>query len=90
MTTETPTTDLIDLAAEIVSAYVANNALQPSELSSLIASVHQALSGLGKPVAEPKPEPIVPIKKTVTSDYLISWKTGSATSRLKGTSRPAA
>lgn len=83
MTTETNTTDLITLTAEIVSAYVANNALQASEVPSLIASVHQALSGLGKPVAELRPEPIVPIKKTVTPDYLISLEDGKRYKSLR-------
>lgn len=83
MTTETNTPDLISLTAEVVSAYVANNAIQAGEVPSLIASVHQALSGLGKPVAEPKPEPIVPIKKTVTPDYLISLEDGKRYKSLK-------
>ncbi len=56
--------DIAALTAEVVSAYVANNALRPADLPSLIASVHRALQGLSAPPqAEPeKPEPPVPIR----------------------------
>ena len=79
MTTETNATDLITITAEVVSAYVANNALQPSEVPSLIASVHQALSGLGKSAAEPAEDHTVTpaaIRKSITPDYLVSFLDG--------------
>ena len=38
------TSDLTELAAEIVSAYVSNNSVRPSELPSLIADIHRAPS----------------------------------------------
>lgn len=85
MTTETNTTDLIALTAEVVSAYVANNALQPSDLPGLIASVHEALRAAAEPPA-PAAEllvPIVPIKKTVTPDAIISLEDGKPYKSLK-------
>lgn len=84
MTTET-NTSLIALAAEIVSAYVANNALQPSEVPGLIASVHEALKAASEPpapAAEPL-VPIVPIKKTVTPDAIISLEDGKPYKSLR-------
>jgi predicted transcriptional regulator len=77
----------IALTAEIVSAYVANNRLQPSELEALIASVHTILGGLGKSTepAEPafeKPTP-AQIRKSITPDALISFIDGKAYKTLK-------
>jgi predicted transcriptional regulator len=70
--------DFTALTAEVVSAYVANNSLRPADIPDLIASVHQALQGLSAPQqAEPeKREPPVPIKKSITPDFLISLEDG--------------
>ena len=57
----------VDLAAEIVSAYVGHNTIGITEIPALIASVHAALSGLGtgaEPEAPPK-KPAVPIRRSV-------------------------
>ena len=85
LTDNGPQSNLVSLASDIVSAFVANNSLARTELASLIASVHGALSGLGRPVA-PEPErsaPPVPIKKSVTPDYLISLEDGKQYKSLK-------
>jgi predicted transcriptional regulator len=57
---------------------VANNSLARPDLPALIAAVHGALAGLGRPAApvSGKSEPAVPIKKSVTPDYLISLEDG--------------
>ena len=70
--------DFTALTAEVVSAYVANNSLRPADIPDLIATVHQALQGLSAPQqAEPeKREPPVPIKKSITPDFLISLEDG--------------
>ncbi|MDX8502289.1 MucR family transcriptional regulator [Mesorhizobium sp. VK4C] len=69
---------LIELTADVVSAYVSNNPVPVSDLPGLIDQVHAALKGtIGGPV--PKPEdlkPAVPIKKSVTPDYIISLEDG--------------
>ncbi len=68
-----------------MAAYVANNAVRPSELPALIASVSAALQGLGA-AAEPEPEvlrPTVSIKKSITPDYLISLEDGRHYKTLK-------
>ncbi len=89
MTHQTEDLDLplspVDHTAAIVSAFVSNNAVPVADLPSLIASVHASLTGLSKP-PEPeaeKPTPIVPIKKTVTPDYLISLEDGKHYKSLK-------
>ena len=74
--------------AMIVSAYVANNTVASSALPDLIHAVHQALKGLAAPAdAAPgddkKLQPPVPIKKSVTPDYIISLEDGKPYKSLK-------
>ena len=79
------TPDLTALTAEVVSAYVAKNALPPADIPDLIASVHRALQGLSAPAqAEPeKREPAVPIRKSITPDFLISLEVGKRYKTLR-------
>lgn len=83
---ETSEHDLVSLAADIVSAYVAKNSVRPADLPDLIASTHAALKKLGAPAAPvqaEKPTPPVPIRKTVTPDYIISLEDGRQYKSLK-------
>jgi|SRR5208337_965039 len=70
------TPDSVELAAEVVAAYVANNPLPRNELPALIEAIKLAIEGLGSglegsdPQAEAKP-PAVPVRKSITPDYLI-------------------
>jgi predicted transcriptional regulator len=73
----------VELTGDIVSAYVAANNIQRSELPGLIADVHSALTNLGKPAPEAKAEPPVPIKQTIKSDYIISLEDGKRYKSLK-------
>jgi predicted transcriptional regulator len=74
--------DPIGLAAEIVSAFVANNSLRSAELPGLIQSVHAALTKIASAAVTPSTaEPISPtaavtIRKSVTLDYLICLDDG--------------
>jgi predicted transcriptional regulator len=75
----------LKLTAEVVSAYVSNNSVPPSELASLIAAVAESISRLTvAPPSEPeKPVPAVPIKRSITRDYLISLEDGKKFRSLK-------
>jgi predicted transcriptional regulator len=76
----------VDLAADIVSAYVAKNAVPTAELPALIASVHSALNNAVQgTAAKPKEElrPAVPVKKSITPDFLISLEDGKRYKSLK-------
>ena len=78
--------NLVELAAEIVSAYVSNNSVRGSELPDLIAQIHNALKGVGTQQAEPEAEkrqPAVPIKKSVQPDYIVSLFDGKKYKSLK-------
>lgn len=78
--------DFVELTAEVVSAYVTHNAVQKNDLPDLIAAVHGSLAALGKPKPAPeaeKPSPAVPIKKSISHDYLISLEDGRRYKSLK-------
>ena len=71
----------VGLAAEVVAAYVSNNPLPKSDLPDLILAVHSSVARLGSeperalPQAETK-SPAVPIRRSVTPDYLICLEDG--------------
>lgn len=85
--TDTSNSNLIDLAADIVSAYVSNNTVPAAELSGLIAEVYGALQRTSTGVApEPMPEPLkpaVPVKKSVNPDFIICLEDGKKFKSLK-------
>ena len=77
---------VVQITAEIVSAFVTNNKVEQGELSNLIEKVHVALVKAPAAAAEPeKPNlvPAVPIKKSVTPDYIISLEDGRKFKSMK-------
>src|SRR4051794_22817031 len=75
---------LVELTADLVAAYISNNQLSTSALPEVISSVYATVSMLGKAAAEPeKPVPAVPIKRSVTPEYLISLEDGRQYKSLK-------
>lgn len=78
--------EYIELAAEIVSAYVSNNSLPPSELPTLIGEIYASLVNVTHVVVEEPPEPQKPaisIKRSVTPDYIICLEDGKQFKSLK-------
>ncbi|MEZ0172428.1 MucR family transcriptional regulator [Microvirga sp. TS319] len=77
--------NFISIAADIVSSYVANNSVQRADLPGVIASVHAALQGLCGPKQEEteRPQPAIPVRKSVTPDFLISLEDGKKYKSLK-------
>jgi predicted transcriptional regulator len=77
----------VGLVAEIVSAYVSNNSLPATDLGSLIGEVHAAVTKLGDGVGEAAPteplKPAVPIKKSITEEFLICLEDGRKFKSLK-------
>ena len=77
--------DLMRMTAEVVAAYVRNNPLPASELAGVIGTIHASLAQLkdgGAAQAEP-PKPAVPIKKSVTPDYIVCLEDGKKLKMLK-------
>ncbi len=82
--------ELVELAAEIVAAYVGNNAVPSNELPSLIKDVYGALAEAVQNTTEPaesEPEvaarPAVPIRRSVTDDYLVCLDCGGQFKSLR-------
>lgn len=78
--------NLVELAVDIVSAYVGNNTVVASELPALINDVTEALSKAAARAAQPAMEelkPAVPIKKSITPDYIICLEDGKKFKSLK-------
>lgn len=75
---------ILEYASDIVSAYVSNNPIQSEELPSLIRDVHSTLKELkaanGLMAA---PEPAIPVKKSITDDFLICLEDGKKFKSLK-------
>src|SRR5215207_6616403 len=82
-----PTIDnnVVELAADIVSACVSNNSVPTGDLPALINEVHAAIRNAGAPVVAkaPRGEPAVPIKKSITPDYIVSLFDGKKYKSLK-------
>ena len=85
------TINLAEMTSEIVAAYVTRNHVQTGDLPELIRSIHEALGTLNQAATAPAvsasviepPKPAVPIKKSVTDDYLISLFDGRKFKSLK-------
>ncbi len=79
--------EFIELTADIVSAYVSNNSVPASDLPALISDVHAALgrviSGSAPVLPAEAPKPAIPVKKSITADYLICLEDGKKFKSLK-------
>ena len=86
---DTQQQDLTELTVELLSAFVANNAVRSDDLPALIASTHAALSGLttttAEPVASPdQHQPAVTARKSLANrDFIISLIDGKPYKSLK-------
>jgi predicted transcriptional regulator len=76
----------IELTADIVSAYVSNNSVQANEIPSLINQIHSALlrvsTGQNEAPSEPL-KPAVPVKKSITPEYIVCLEDGKKFKSLK-------
>ena len=78
--------NIVELTADVVSAYVSNNSVGASEIPTIIAGVYAALKALsaGQPqeVAE-ELKPAVSVRKSITPDYIISLEDGRKFKSMK-------
>ena len=78
---------LIELASQIVAAYVGRNAVEQADLPKLITEVHKALEQVAGPAGRKdegtEPKPPVSIRKSITPDYLICLEDGKKFKSLK-------
>ena len=82
---EPETAGLLTLTAQIVAAHVGKNQVPAHGLTGLIHSVHAALAGVSDPApAEPtRPDPAVPIKRSVFPDYIVCLEDGKKLKMLR-------
>lgn len=80
--TEKPS--LIEMTTSIVSAYVSRNGVSDDDLPRIIRSVYEGLNTASKPVVvEEVLIPAVPVKKSVTTDYIVCLEDGKKFKTLK-------
>jgi predicted transcriptional regulator len=76
----------IELTADIVSAYLSNNPVPSAEIGNLISQIYAALkrvtAGTAAAPAEP-PKPAVPVKRSVTAEYIVCLEDGLKFKSLK-------
>ncbi len=84
------TTRYLDMASRIVAAYVSRNTTSPADVPRLIADVHAALRSISSgetpqasSIAAAELKPLLPIKKTITPEFLISLEDGKPYRSLK-------
>jgi predicted transcriptional regulator len=85
MADQTNPKEILPLVTDILAAHLSNNTVAMEELPALIRSVYEALANAGgapEPVAE-RPNPAVPVKKSITPDYIVCLEDGKKLKMLK-------
>jgi predicted transcriptional regulator len=80
------TNNYVELAAEIVSAYVSNNSVPAADLPTLLSDIHAAIVRVSTGVVTVAPEaakPAISPKKSITNDYIICLEDGRKFKSLK-------
>lgn len=78
--------DTLVLTAEIVTAYLTNNTVKADDIPGIIRAIHGTLNTLGRESAAPvevELKPAVPIKKSVTPEYIVCLEDGKKLKMLK-------
>ena len=78
--------ELLRMTTDVVAAYVGNNTLPTAQLGDVINAVYSSLKSLEGPVAQVPPEPLkpaVPIRKSVTAEFIICLEDGKKLKMLK-------
>ena len=85
MADDVDSAEILALTAEIVSAHVGANSVGAEALPDLIRDVYRTISGLGAapPAPSERPQPAVPIKKSVFPDYIVCLEDGKKLKMLK-------
>ncbi len=78
--------DILRMAVDVVAAYVSKNQLPAGQIPEIIQSVYASLSGLdgsGQEMKAEAPRPAVPVKRSVTPDYIVCLEDGKKLKMLK-------
>jgi predicted transcriptional regulator len=77
---------LMELTADIVSAYVSNNSVPSADIPALMGQIHSALKRVsgGQAAAPAEPlKPAVPVKRSINSDFIVCLEDGLKFKSLK-------
>ncbi|MCW2240658.1 MucR family transcriptional regulator [Azospirillum canadense] len=80
------TSSLTELTATVAAAFLRNNTVAAGDVSAVISAVYSAFATLGQPqpsAVPDRPTPAVPIKKSVTPDYIVCLEDGKKMKLLK-------
>ena len=84
MDIEQQNADVLGLTAQIVAAHVTRNPVATEGLPSLIQDVYRTLASVGRDAPIPdKPQPAVPVRKSVFPDYIVCLEDGKKLKMLK-------
>jgi predicted transcriptional regulator len=80
--------EILALTTNIVSAHLSNNTVPAAEIPALIERIYKTLSGVGgdapvTSVSAERPQPAVPIRKSVMPDYIVCLEDGKKLKMLK-------
>lgn len=77
--------DILEMTSDIVSSFVSHNPVPSAALPDLIKTVHETISelSLDDPAEEPRPDPAVPVSKSITPDHIICLEDGRKLKMLK-------
>jgi predicted transcriptional regulator len=78
--------EILRLTTKIVSSYVSKNTMPPQEISALIHQVYKSLlnvNGQESVMMADRPQPAVPIKKSVMPDHIVCLEDGKKLKMLK-------
>src|ERR1700732_4900415 len=77
---------LLRMVTDVIASYVKKNHVATNELPDIITAVYSALSQQGgeeAPAEEARPEPAVPVKRSVMPDYIVCLEDGKKLKMLK-------
>jgi predicted transcriptional regulator len=76
--------EILDLTSKIVSAHVSNNTVPATDLPLLIEQVYRTLSSMGQAaIPAERPQPVVPIKRSIHPDHIVCLEDGKKLKMLK-------
>lgn len=77
---------IVPIAAGIVSSYVTNNALPAAELPEFINTIYASLKAISDGIPDVRPDAVkaaVPVRKSVTPDFIVCLEDGKRFKSLK-------
>lgn len=85
MSEEVNRADLLSLTTEVVASYVSNNTVSAEEIPAVIEGVYKTLANIGTQnfTSADRPQPAVPINRSITPDFLICLEDGKKLKMLK-------